>query len=113
MLCVKAPMLATYSLLPIIQRFAKPMGVEVMRKMARARICKPFKELRNRFPAWRACRTGPPGYKGQRNRFLGSINVYKYGLSLLTINVLFEIYVLKEEICSRNQGSLRGELKPA
>jgi monomeric isocitrate dehydrogenase len=32
MLCVKAPMLATYSLLPIIQRFAKPMGVEVMRK---------------------------------------------------------------------------------
>ena len=28
-LCIKAPMLATYSLLPIIQRFAKPMGVEV------------------------------------------------------------------------------------
>jgi hypothetical protein len=27
-------MLATYSLLPIIQRFAKPMGVEVMRKNA-------------------------------------------------------------------------------
>jgi monomeric isocitrate dehydrogenase len=26
---VQAPMLATYSLLPIIQRFAKPMGVEV------------------------------------------------------------------------------------
>jgi hypothetical protein len=51
MLCVKAPMLATYSLLPIIQRFAKPMGVEVMSKMTRARICKPFKELRNRFPA--------------------------------------------------------------
>jgi hypothetical protein len=47
-------MLATYSLLPIIQRFAKPMGVEVMWKMARARICKPFKELRNRFPSWRA-----------------------------------------------------------
>ncbi len=54
MWCVKAPMLATYSLLPIIQRFAKPMGVEVMRKMAGARICKPFKELRNRFLAWRA-----------------------------------------------------------
>ncbi len=33
----------------------------------RARICKPCKEPRNRFPAW-------------RNRFLGSINVYKYGL---------------------------------
>ena len=25
----EAPMLATYSLLPIIQRFAKPMGIEV------------------------------------------------------------------------------------
>jgi hypothetical protein len=49
----------------------------------RARICKPFKEPRNQFPAWRArtttpfCRTGPPGW---RNRFLGSLNVYKYGL---------------------------------
>jgi hypothetical protein len=39
-------------------------GIEV-----RARICKPFKEPRNRFPALRAgrynnptCRTGPPGY---------------------------------------------------
>ncbi len=32
-----------------------------------ARICKPFKESRNRFPAW-------------LNRFLGSLNVYKYGL---------------------------------
>ena len=25
----EAPMLATYSLLPVIQRFAKPMGIEV------------------------------------------------------------------------------------
>ncbi len=42
-----------------------------------ARICKPFKEARNRFPAlagrydnpiWR---TGPPGYTGSRNRFIG------------------------------------------
>ncbi len=33
----------------------------------RARICKPFKASRNRIPAW-------------RNRFLGSLNVYKYGL---------------------------------
>ncbi len=31
-----------------------------------ARICKPFKEPRNRFPAW-------------RNWFLGSLNIYKYG----------------------------------
>jgi hypothetical protein len=34
----------------------------------RARICKPFKEPRNRFPAW-------------RNRFLGSFNVYNCGLN--------------------------------
>jgi hypothetical protein len=26
------------------------------------------------------CRTGPPGYIAWRNRFLGSLNVYKYGL---------------------------------
>jgi hypothetical protein len=26
------------------------------------------------------CRTGPPGYKGWRNRFLGSLKVYKFGL---------------------------------
>ena len=26
----EAPMLATYSLLPVIQRFAKPMGIEVI-----------------------------------------------------------------------------------
>ncbi len=32
-----------------------------------ARICKPFKESRNPFPAW-------------RNRFLSSLNVYKHGL---------------------------------
>ncbi len=41
-------------------------------KISRARICKPFKEPRNRFPAW-------------RNRFLDSLNVYKYGLRLSKI----------------------------
>ncbi len=54
----------------------------------RACIFKPFKEPRNRFPAWRNrflvqnffCRAGPPGYISWRNRFLGSLNVYKYGL---------------------------------
>ncbi len=45
------------------------------------RICKPFKEPRNRFSAWLAgkpvrqsyffCRTGLAGYIGWRNRFLG------------------------------------------
>ncbi len=34
-----------------------------------ARICKPLKEARNRFPAW-------------RNRFLGSLIAYKYGLKV-------------------------------
>ncbi len=29
-------------------------------------------------PFWR---TGPPGYIGWRNRVLGSVNVYKFGLS--------------------------------
>ncbi len=39
-------------------------------------------EPRNRFPAWRA---GSPGYRLAesipRKRFLGSLKVYKYGLS--------------------------------
>ena len=30
--CDEAPMLATFSLLPVIQRFAKPMGIEVRNK---------------------------------------------------------------------------------
>ncbi len=34
-------------------------------RLYKARICKPFKEPRNRFPAW-------------RNRLLGFINLYKY-----------------------------------
>jgi hypothetical protein len=48
---------------------------------SRARICNPFKEPRSRFPVWR---TGPPRYKDWLkrfyDRFLGSLNVYKYGL---------------------------------
>merc|ERR1719495_2042890 len=30
--CDEAPMLATYSLLPVIQRFAKPMGIEIEKR---------------------------------------------------------------------------------
>ncbi len=53
-----------------------------------ARICKLFKEPRNRFPTWRAgtgqpylsYRPARPQYIGRRNRFLGCISVYKYGL---------------------------------
>ncbi len=57
---------------------------------SRARICRSFKETRYRFLAWRA---GTKPYLSYwparlhrlaksipRNRFLGSINVYKYGL---------------------------------
>ncbi len=54
------------------------------------RICKPFKEPRNRIPAWRVGTTIPYlTYRPARlnrlakpihwNGFLGSINVYKYG----------------------------------
>ncbi len=56
-----------------------------------ARICKPFKEPWNRFPAWRAGTTTlfdvPRAARLNRlaesipwNRFLGFLNVYKYGL---------------------------------
>ncbi len=44
-------------------------GTGLSYRLARARIYKPFKETRNRFPAW-------------RNRFLGSLNFYKYRLWL-------------------------------
>jgi hypothetical protein len=61
--------------------------------VARARICKPFKEPRNRFPSWRPGTTTPfDVYRAARlhrleesiswNRFLGSVNVYKYGLGI-------------------------------
>ncbi len=57
----------------------------------RARICRPFKETRYQFSVWRA---GTKSYSAYwparlhrlaksipRNRFLGSKNVFKYGLS--------------------------------
>ncbi len=57
----------------------------------RARICKPFKEHRNRFPAWRTgmttlfddrpSRLHKPEESIPWNRVLGSLNVYKFGLS--------------------------------
>ncbi len=62
---------------PLIPPFTSPI---------RARICKPFKGPRNRFPCLAGrytnpiCRSRTPGYTGWRNRFLASLNVYKYGL---------------------------------
>ncbi len=43
------------------------IDIPIMYVSYRAFICKPFKEPSNRFPAW-------------RNRFLGSLKVYKFGL---------------------------------
>ncbi len=47
----------------------------------KARICKPFKEPRNRFPAWRAGTTTLFDVSARPTRFLGSLNVYEFGLS--------------------------------
>jgi hypothetical protein len=53
--------------------------------------CKPSKETRNQFPAWRA---GRPVARLHRlaesipwNRFLGSLNVYKFGLRMISSNI--------------------------
>ncbi len=60
----------------------------------RARICKPFQGPRNRFLCLAGryanpiCRSRTPGYTGWRNRFLGSLNVYKYWLWGLPIGAL-------------------------
>jgi hypothetical protein len=65
----------------------------------RARICKPFKEPRFRFPAWRAGTTtlfAVPARQGTSdgridsysNWFLGSLNVNKYGLCAGYLNNL-------------------------
>jgi hypothetical protein len=45
----------------------KSGAIDLGARGIRARICQLFKEPSNRFSAW-------------RNRFLGSLNVYKYGL---------------------------------
>ncbi len=70
--------------------FTNPVGKEELawRSKYRARICKPFKEPRNRFPAWQASTTYRPATPQRLaesipgNWFiLGSLNVYKFGLS--------------------------------
>jgi hypothetical protein len=75
-----------------------PCGTFYFLLCGRACICKPFKEPRKRFPAWRVGTTTlfvvparqATSYRParlhrlvesiSRNRFLGFINVYKYGL---------------------------------
>ncbi len=67
-------------------------GEHTEKSLFRARIFKPFKEPRNRFPAWRAGTTRQPflsylparlhrlAESNPRYRFLVSLNVYKYWL---------------------------------
>jgi hypothetical protein len=70
---------------------------------SRARICKPFKEPRNRFPIWRAGTITYMTYRPARkhrlaesipwNRFLGSIIVYKYGFcSAISGSISWSLY---------------------
>ncbi len=67
------------------------VGIGLSYRPARAHICRPFKEPRNWFWAWRAGKRQPYlSYRPARlhrlaesiprNRFLGFINLYKYGL---------------------------------
>ncbi len=63
--------------------------------VAWARICKPNKESRNRFPvrqpylSYRTAMLHMLAESTPRNRFLGSINVYKYGPWLAGTTTLF------------------------
>ncbi len=73
--------------------------------LARARICKHFKEPRNRFPAWRAIRQPYVSYRVARlhrltesiprSRFVGSLNVYKYGLCAMPLLKFTEFTITK------------------
>jgi hypothetical protein len=76
-----------------------------------SQICKPYKEHSAQEsipslagpcdnPTWSA---SPPGYIGWRNQFLGSLNVYEFGLCLVYINAfivwiqvnVFNMYISK------------------
>jgi hypothetical protein len=81
------------------------LGVElsgpILSARPRGRTYKPFKEARNRLPAWRAGRTTLLSYRPARlhrllesiprNWFLGAINVYKYVLRTLPLNFLLQV----------------------
>jgi hypothetical protein len=92
----------------------------------RARICRSFKETRYRFSAWRA---GTKPYLSYwparlhrlaksipRNRFLGSINVYKYGL-LVTKCTPASLFLLQKNrmffSCVMSFRSKKTALRPA
>jgi hypothetical protein len=84
-----------------LHKFRKVKGFPVEHPRSWAQIWKPFKEPRNRFPAcWAGTTTllfdvpGPQDFIGWLaesipwNRFLGSLNVYKFRLCILNISVL-------------------------
>jgi hypothetical protein len=68
------------------------VGIGLLYQPARARICKPFKEpgidsqpgqsVRQPYLLYRLARVHKLAESIPRNRFLGSINIYKYGLRL-------------------------------
>ncbi len=76
---------------PLPTRFLARIDCLKIPAQLRARICRSFKETRHRFSAWRAgtkpylsywpARLNRLAKSIPRYRFLGSINVYKYGLS--------------------------------
>jgi hypothetical protein len=82
---------AGFFLIPLLSQLWEEKNYCERRNELWARICRSFKETRYRFSAWRA---GTKPYLSYwparlhrlaksipRNRCLGSINVYKYGLS--------------------------------
>jgi hypothetical protein len=81
------------------------VGIGLLYRPARARICRSFKETRYRFPAWRAgtkpylsywpARLNRLAKSIPRNRFLGSINVYKYELSICSLATQFQTRFLE------------------
>ncbi len=76
------------------------------------RICRPFKEPKNRFPACLAGTTTlyvVPARQAimlaesiPRNQFLGSINVYKYGLCWLSTGDYMDDYIDSSSSCHEN-----------
>ncbi len=77
-------------------------------EITRASICKPFKKLRNQSPPLAGrydnpiCVAGPTGYIGLRNRFLGSINFYKYGLCWFRFHPVWIIETSRRDVVKNN-----------
>ncbi len=85
----------------VARRAGTKNSVVVLARHVGNRICKPLKVPRESIPSLAGrcenpiCCTGPPGYIGWRNRFLGSIKVYKYGLGHLQRGLLHTSTICK------------------